>query len=69
MQLILKIGLEHILGEKEYNNMLTEVECMPVEEESSNSRIHTKPRLGRTDQQNLRPTRETYTFNMMLNYR
>lgn len=41
--LILNIGLEHILGEKEYQNMLIEVECMPVEDQCSSTRPFVAP--------------------------
>ena len=62
-KLILDIGLEHILGEKDYNNMLIEVECMPVEEQGSSTGINSGPTIGRTDQQNIRPTNEPYAEN------
>ncbi|CAL8993865.1 unnamed protein product [Prunus brigantina] len=60
--LILNIGLEHILGEKEYQNMLIEVECMPVEDQYSSSGPSVTP-ASRTDQQNLRQTNEPYREN------
>ena len=57
--LILNIGLEHIFGEKEYQNMLIQEECMPVEDQYSSTGPFVAP-ASRTDQQNLRQTNEPY---------
>ena len=63
-QLILKIGLEHILGEKEYNSMIIEEECLPAEEQYSYTpHPHTSgmsQEESRTDQQGIKQTQEMY---------
>ena len=43
--------------------MLIEIECMPVEEQYSSTRQTSMPTMGRTDQQNIRPTNEPYVEN------
>ena len=66
--IILEIGVEHILGSKEYNNLLElKAECNPAEE-SSTSGVENPGHTNRTDQQFLRPTNEQYNEKAKVDY-
>ena len=64
--LILNIGLEKILGEKDFNNMISQVECIPAKEtaDSGATNVNLGPgpsrSTSRIDQQALPQTNEPY---------
>ena len=61
-KIILEIGVEHILGSKEYNNLLE------LKEESSTSGVENQGHSSRTDQPFLRPTNEQYNEKARVDY-